>query len=481
MHIVHVASEMFPYVKTGGLADVVGALANTLAARGHEVAVYLPGYRAVRLHAAAKHARSTAGLKVRLGERELDGEVWSFSPRRNLTVHLIVRDEFFDRTHLYWTGKRDYDDNDARFVFFARAVVELLRRADGVVDAVHAHDWQAGLVPMLLEHAGREAGRLLARRTVFTIHNLAYQGIFPLSSFALTNLPERYRAIEHGCEYFGQISLLKAGIVGADRVTTVSPNYAREIREPGGGFGMDGVLRARGEAVSGILNGIDTNVWNPAIDPVLPARYRADALEGKARCRGELSRRVGWRENPGGPVFGMISRMTRAKGHDLVLAAADFFPANAARLVVLGSGETEIEQAFRELAAEMPDHVALCVRLDEEMSHLVEAGADFFLMPSRAEPCGLNQMYSQAYGTLPLCGRVGGLVDTVRDLEVDPAGGTGWLFEPTVAGLRGAMQSALALWSDEERLLAARQRAMRRDFSWEKSVIAYERLYNAGE
>lgn len=481
MHIVHVASEMFPYVKTGGLADVVGALATTLAARGHEVAVYLPGYRAVQQHAAAKDARRTADLRVRVGDRELAGEVRSFSPRENLTVHLIVRDEFFDRSHLYWNGTRDYDDNDARFVFFAQAVVEALRREGRVVDAVHAHDWQAGLMPMLLEHAGRRAGKLIARRTVFTIHNIAYQGIFPMSSFALTNLPERFRAIEGGCEYFAQMSLLKAGIAGADRVTTVSPNYAREIRAPGGGFGMDGVLRARGEAVSGILNGIDTNVWNPATDAVLPARYSADALEGKARCRGELLKKVGWRENLAGPVFGMISRMTAAKGHDLVLAAAEFFHANHARLVVLGSGDAAIEQAFRALAAKMPENVAVSVRLDEEMSHLVEAGADFFLMPSRAEPCGLNQMYSQAYGTLPLCGRVGGLVDTVRDLDEDPEHGTGWLFEPTVEGLQGALQSALAFYGDKERLLAARQRAMRRDFSWERSVAAYERLYNAGE
>ena len=472
---------MFPYVKTGGLADVVGALANTLAARGHEVAVYLPCYRAVKEHPATQDATRTAEFSVRLGECECAGEAWAFSPRKNLTVHLIARDEFFDRTHLYWTGTRDYDDNDARFIFFARAVVEMLTRDGRVCDAVHAHDWQAGLVPMLLEHVGRSEGRLIARRTVFTIHNLAYQGVFPPSSFALTGLPERFRGIENGCEYYGKISLLKAGIVAADRVTTVSPNYAREIREPAGGMGMDGVLRARGAAVSGILNGIDTTVWNPATDAALPARYSAEALEGKARCRVELLRKVGWNEDFDGPVFCMISRMTTAKGHDLLLAAADFFPANNARLIVLGSGDAAIEQAFRELAVKMPEHIVVSVRLDETMSHVVEAGADFFLMPSRAEPCGLNQMYSQAYGTPPLCGRVGGLVDTVRDLNEDPESGTGWLFEPTEDGLRGALQAALALFGDKERLQAVRQRAMRRDFSWEKSVTVYERLYDGSE
>ncbi|MBP6864590.1 MAG: glycogen synthase GlgA [Candidatus Didemnitutus sp.] len=481
MRIVHAASEMFPYVKTGGLADVVGALAPALAARGHEVEVYLPGYRALLEHPAAQAAEREAPFAFELGGRTVAGEIHTFRPQAGLAVHLVVRDEFFDRLHLYWNGRRDYDDNDARFIFFARAVVEAIRRGGRAIDAVHAHDWQTGLLPLLLREAARRDGRAWARRTVFTIHNIAYQGVFPAASFAFADLPTVYRGIEGGIEYHGQISLLKAGIAFADRVTTVSPNYAREIRVPGGGCGLDGVLRARGAAVSGVLNGIDTAVWNPAIDPALPAAYNADDLRGKQACRAALLRQVGWGEEFSGPVFGMISRMTAAKGHDLVLAVADFFRRHKARLVVLGSGDAAIEEAFRALAAKLPAKVAVSVRLDEKMSHLVEAGADFFLMPSRAEPCGLNQMYSQAYGTVPLCGRVGGLVDTVIDLREDPEAGTGFLLEPTEEGLRGALLAAMKLHADKPWLDAVRRRGMRRDFSWAKPVAAYEQLYKTEE
>jgi starch synthase len=477
MRIVHVASEMFPYVKTGGLADVGGALATALAARGHEVTVFLPGYRAVVESPLAQDARRDAPVRVRLGDNEVAGDIFTVQPRPGLTLHLVARDEFFDRRHLYWNGEREYDDNDARFIFFQKAVLEVLRRGEVRADVVHAHDWQAGLLPLLLRNFEQGyGGTRLAERTVFTIHNIAYQGLFPRRSFALTNLHHSLNAME-GIEFFGRISLLKAGILYADQVTTVSANYAREIQTPEHGHGMEGVVRFRAAALHGIRNGIDTAVWNPARDALLPARFSADDLAGKTTCRERLLAEFGWPAKFAGPVFGMVSRITEAKGHDFVLGAADFFARNDCRLVVLGSGEAKLARALRELAAAHPDKIAVSIRLDEAMSHLVEAGTDFFLMPSRSEPCGLNQMYSLAYGTVPLVSRVGGLVDTVRDIDAEPELGTGIMFEPGVVGLTNGLERALGLWAEPKRLAMVRQRGMRRDFSWESVVPRYEQLY----
>ncbi len=481
MRIVHVASEMFPYIKTGGLADVVGALTSTLAARGHEVTACLPGYRAVLESPLAKGARREASIRVRLGDHEIAGDIFTLQPRPGLTLHLVGRDEFFDRRHLYWNGEREYDDNDARFIFFQKAVIEVLRRGGARADVVHAHDWQAGLLPLLLRNFEQSyGGTRLTERTVFTIHNIAYQGLFPRRSFALTNVHHSLNSME-GIEFYGQISLLKAGILYADRVTTVSANYAREIQTPVHGYGMEGVVRFRAAALRGIRNGIDAAVWNPATDALLPARFNADDLAGKTVCRERLLAEFGWPAKFDGPVFGMVSRITEAKGHDFVLGAAGFFARNDCRLIVLGSGDAKLERALRELAAAQPDKIAVSIRLDETMSHLVEAGADFFLMPSRSEPCGLNQMYSLAYGTVPLVSRVGGLVDTVRDIDAEPEHGTGIMFEPGAVGLTGALERALHLWAEPQRLATVRRRGMRQDFSWEKVVGNYEELYGEGE
>jgi starch synthase len=477
MRIVHAASEMFPYVKTGGLADVVGALTAALAARGHEVTVFLPGYRSVMESPLLAGASRSGRITVRLGAQELAGEVYTLTPKPGLTVHLIGRDEFFDRSHLYWNGERDYDDNDARFIFFAKAVIEVLRGTGQPIDIVHCHDWQTGLLPVLLRHAEQRAGMHLVERTVFTVHNMIYQGVLPRRSFALTGLHESLNAME-GIEYYDNISTLKAGLMYADRVTTVSPTYAREIQTPAHAYGLDGVVRLRAGALRGIRNGIDTAVWNPAADAWLPAHYDANTLAGKAACRTALLGKVGWPSDYAGPVFSIISRMTQAKGHDLLLAASNFFRKNKCRLVVLGTGEAPFEQAYRELAGRHPDTFAVDTRFDEELSHRVIAGADFFLMPSRTEPCGLTQMYAQVYGTVPLVSAVGGLVDTVVDVDLQPEKGTGLMFKPRTADLSRALDRALKLFADQARLAAVQQHAMRQDFSWESVVGHYELLYN---
>lgn len=476
MKIVHVASELFPYVKTGGLADAVGALTGALAERGHEVAVYLPGYRSVLEHKDAAAAERTHRLKVEQGVDFLSGEVRSFSPRPGVTVHLVCREEFFDRRGAYGNGERDYDDNSERYIFFSKAVVESLRLSDAGADIVHCHDWQAALVPVLLRQAERRHGVTLALKTVFTIHNIAYQGVFPSRTFGRTNLPEELNQMD-GIEYYSQINLMKGGILFADRVTTVSPRYAQEIQTPEFGCGLDGVVQTRAEDLAGLINGVDTAIWNPATDEHLPARYSPQNMAGKKVCRAELLKRCGFNGAFKGPVFGVVARLAAQKGVDLILANRDFFQANDVRLVLLGSGDRRLEEEVRAFSREAPAKVHFTPRLDEAMSHLIEAGSDFFLMPSVFEPCGLNQMYSQVYGTVPVVSRVGGLVDTVIDADTDPEHGTGLVCDPSSTGLLESLQRALALFKDPVRYAAVQQRGMARDFSWKSAAGAYDRLY----
>jgi starch synthase len=294
--------------------------------------------------------------------------------------------------------------------------------------------------------------------------------------FHRTNLPDELYHID-GLEYYAQINMMKGGILFADRVTTVSPRYAQEIQTPEFGCGLDGVVQTRAEDIVGLLNGVDNSIWNPAVDALLPARYSAVNLAGKQVCRAELLKRCGFAADSKGPIFGVVARLTEQKGVDFILANRDFFTANDVRLAVLGSGDKRMEYDLRLLADKHPDRVFLSAKLDETMSHLIEAGSDFFVMPSVFEPCGLNQMYSQVYGTVPIVSRVGGLFDTVTDADLSPATGTGLMCDPNAASLRDALQRALALYADKPRYAAVQQRGMARDFSWQIAAKAYERMY----
>ncbi len=476
MKIVHAAAELYPYVKTGGLADAVGALSAALAEHGHEVSVFLPGYRAALEHKDAANAERKLRLKIEMGDQFLSGDVRVFSPRKNLKVYLICREEYFDRRAPYGNGERDYEDNADRFIFFCKGVVETLRLADLQADIVHGHDWQAALLPLLLREAERRHSLTLALKTVFTIHNIAYQGLFPATAFARTNLPDELFNID-GLEYYSQVNFLKGGILFADRLTTVSPRYAKEIQTPEFGCGLDGVALTRADDIVGLLNGVDTSIWNPAVDGVLPARYSPANMAGKQTCRTKLLKRCGFAAGFGGPIFGMICRFTEQKGLDLVIANREFFTGQDCRLIVLGAGDQRIEDELRALATEAPQKISLSARLDETMSHLIEAGCDFFLMPSLFEPCGLNQMYSQVYGTVPVVSRVGGLVDTVIDVGEQPDTGTGIMCEPNAGSLRAAMERALVLFADKPRYAAVQQRCMARDFGWKTAATGYEQLY----
>ncbi len=476
MNIVHAASELFPFMKTGGLADAVGGLTKALAVAGHEVSVFIPGYRAALDHPDADGVERLHRLQIELGGRYLEADLLRLKLAPGYTVYFVARDEFFDRRGAYGTNERDYDDNAERFIFFSKAVAEAMRLADLKADVVHAHDWQTALLPVYVRLAEERHDTSLAVKTVFTVHNLSFQGVFPMDAFALTNLPEEFRSVD-GLEFFGQLNLMKAGLLFGDRVTTVSPTYAREIQSPEFGCGLEGVIATRAADLVGLLNGIDDGIWNPADDPLLPARFTAGDLAGKAKCRRALLKKCGFDPETRAPIFGMICRLTEQKGIDLLLGARRFFETQDCRLVVVGLGRNHYEEALQELAQANPQRIALARVLDEPMTHLVEAGADFFLMPSIFEPCGLNQMYSQKYGTIPLCSRVGGLVDTVVDLEENPEDGTGLLFAPTEQGISWALERAMILHRQPDKKAAAVRRGMGREFGWSAAARRYEQVY----
>lgn len=476
MKVVHVASELFPYVKSGGLADSVAAQAKALAGFGHDVAVIVPGYRKLLAHPDFAHLKPELELRVEMRDGFVRGEVYIARISEHETIYAVRRDEYFDRENLYGIHSRDYDDNAERFIFFNKAVVDVLHRAQIKADVVHCHDWQTGLVPVLIRAAEQQFDETLALSTVITIHNVAFQGVFPSFTFDLTGLPAEFFSVD-GLEYYGQMSMLKGGIVFADRVMTVSPTYASEIRTPEFGCGMEGVINSRASDLIGLLNGIDTEVWNPATDTLLPGNFTADDLKGKAVCRRQLLKQFGFAAKSAGPIFGMVCRLTEQKGLDFVLAVSDFFVENDAHLVVLGSGNSHYGEALAKLAAAHPQRIAFDQRLDEAMSHLIEAGSDFFLMPSLFEPCGLNQMYSLHYGTIPVVTRVGGLVDTVIDIDENPDEGTGIMTDTNAASLRKGLKRALALYQDKPLMRKIIKRAMSRDFSWSNLARANEALY----
>jgi starch synthase len=476
VRVVHVASEVVPYAKTGGLGDVLGALPPALHAAGADVTVCLPAHR--------------SALRV-AGPTDVVGEIWApVSSRTERVRALAVRDaplptvlldapRYFDRDGLYGDGRADYADNAERFVVFCRAVLEWLRRSPSPPDVVHVHDWQAALVPAFLRTTPDLYPELRATRTVMTIHNLAYQGRYGESDWHLLNLDREWFRPD-GLEFYGAINFLKAGLVFGDALTTVSPRYAREIQTPEMGEGLDGLLRARAGALVGILNGVDYREWSPATDAALPSRYDRSDLAGKGRCKAALQAEVGLAVDAAVPLLAIVSRLAEQKGIDLLVAVADeLLHGTSAQLVVLGSGEHRFEAALRTLAERFPTRVAVRIGFDDPLAHRIEAGADAFLMPSRFEPCGLSQLYSLRYGTVPIVHATGGLDDTVDDFDPTTGGGTGFKFVPFARdAFLDAIRRALDLWAAPERWGRLLQAGMQADFSSDRSAAAYLALYD---
>ena len=476
MKILLASSEVHPYSKTGGLADVVGALAKTLAGEGHRIGIVTPLYRGIRKEF-PKIKKLDWVFELPLGEKSVSAQVWTLNVGRRLTIYFIKQPEFYDRAGLYQEQGRDYEDNAERFIFFSKCVTQLARHLPWQPELVHVHDWQTGLVPLLIKEQSLHDKWLNPPKTCLTIHNLAYQGNFPGGAYSLTNLPPGYFN-PHGVEFYGAISCLKAGIVFADVITTVSPRYAREIMTEAFGCGLDAVLRSRRESVFGILNGVDYTEWKTTRNPHLKNSFSVRDLRGKAAQKLALQKELRLPVNADIPLFCTVGRLAEQKGVDILLGALEEMLGNEMQFAMLGSGDPRFEAAYLELAKRYPSKVAARIGFDQGLSHRMEAGSDFFLMPSRYEPCGLNQMYSQHYGTIPIVRATGGLDDSVVDLTEDSSAATGIKFsEYSAPALARSIRAALNLFEKPHLLLHYRVNGMSEDFSWARTAEHYLRIY----
>jgi starch synthase len=475
LRILMIASEAVPFAKTGGLADVAGALPGALGRLGHSVTLVLPRYRGVLVDGSP-----IATLNLQLGADRLTADVYEAPLGPGARAWLIDTPSLYDRDGLYNVNGADHPDNPRRFAFLTRAAFEAARTIGFTPDIVHAHDWQGGLAPVYLETSYAQDRVFGGVPCVFTIHNIAYTGTFDPAWLPALDLGwELFRP--ESIEYWSRISFLKAGINFSAKVTTVSPTYAREILTPEFAYGFEGILRARGADLVGILNGIDADTWNPATDRHIPKTYSADDLSGKRDAKRALLQAYGlpWDDEAmDEPVIGMVSRMIDQKGLDLIANVASELPTLGARFVVLGTGEPRYESMWRALADRHPDRIAVKVGFDEPLSHLVEAGADLFLMPSHYEPCGLNQMYSLRYGTLPLVRATGGLDDTVENYDPYTGRGNGFKFwEPSGPAMLNTLRWALRVYDHPDVWQRLQKSGMQLDFSWSRSAGEYARLY----
>jgi starch synthase len=476
-------AEMTPLAKVGGLGDVMCALSEALARRGHDVTVLLPAYRDLAL---SELPREVARLEVPFGSAPEHAALLEASlPGRRARVHLVNhlgRARYFDRPGVYDdpASGRGYADNGERFLFFTRACMEVLKRLGGAWDVVHANDHQTAFAACFLRSHYRDEYAFAGTGSLFTIHNLGYQGMHPPALLERAGYAEALVRPGSPFEFWGQLNLMKVGVMFADLVSTVSPRYAREIQNSAEqGFGLEGVLAQRRRDLVGILNGIDTEAWDPRRDPHLPAHYGPEELAGKRDCRAALLARAGWAGNAEHwPVAGVISRLADQKGFDLIRKLADEVMGWELRWVVLGRGDTRYHALFERLAREHPERVHFAAGFDEPLAHLIEAGADLFVMPSRYEPCGLNQMYSMRYGTVPVVRATGGLADTVTEFDPARLHGTGFLFESYEPGaLASALGRALDAFHHPEQWRALIANGMAQDFSWDRSASRYEELY----
>jgi starch synthase len=477
LKILFVSPEVVPFAKTGGLADVAGSLPKALKALGCDVRLVMPLYQSVR-QGKFPVKRVLENLPVLLGDQQITADIYEGELEEGLPVYFLERDEFYDRLNLYGSSKGDYFDNDRRFSFFARGILGTAQALSFQPDIIHCHDWQTGLIPACL-HFGRETDPFYRETaTIFTIHNMAYQGSFPKSILELAGLPEDSFSPE-GLEFWGRANLLKAGIVYSQIVNTVSRKYSQEIQTAEYGYGLEGILSYRKDDLFGILNGVDYELWNPETDSYLAAPYTPQDLFGKRACKKDLLNQYNLPEDRlNHPVLGVISRLADQKGFDLLAGIMDRLLEREVSLVVLGTGEEKYHLLFAELAEKYSKKLGVRLTFDNALAHKIEAGSDMFLMPSLYEPCGLNQIYSLKYGTIPVVRATGGLDDTIIPFDAGTGKGTGFKFNLyQTEALWSALEEALEVYQDQDRWVQLMKNAMAMDFSWETSAREYIKLY----
>jgi len=477
LRVLMAFSEVAPFAKTGGLADVAGALPSALSDVGCDVRIVMPFYNRF-IEKIADKKLAVENLLVPLGSQVLAADIYYVRLDDGVVVYCIRRDEFFDRSYLYGTPKGDYFDNCQRFTYFSRAVLALCPEVEFKPNVVHAHDWQSGLVPAYLKHLYATDEYWAETASIFTIHNIAYQGQFAPELFPLTGLPAHFFSMD-GMEFWGGINFMKAAIVCADVITTVSPRYSDEIQTKEYGQGLEGVLQLNRSRLYGILNGADYKEWSPETDPYIAANYSRHNLDGKRICKLDLLREVQLPERlMKRPLLGAISRLADQKGFDLLAAVLDKLVAQDIGLVILGIGDDKYQRMLTDAAARYPEKVSVRLKFDERLAHKIEAGADMFLMPSRYEPCGLNQIYSLRYGTVPIVRATGGLYDTIKPFSPARGEGVGFRFdkyEPD--SFWRTLMKAFSLFNQHETWRQIMQNGMAMDFSWKSSALEYLALY----
>lgn len=476
MKIVFVAPEMAPFAKTGGLADVAGTLPKEIQALGHEVICFLPKYKKVDSNQWPLKTVMDR-LQIPIGSEVETGRVHGYSDPSGVKVYFIDQPEFFSRDELYGTPMGDYPDNDHRFVFFQRGVLEALRKLGYKIDVIHCHDWQTGLIATYLKTLYANDPFFAKTKSVFTIHNLAYQGNFPPDSLPITGLSWNEFKLER-LEFYGKVSFLKGGLVYADALTTVSPRYSKEIQTKEYGCGMEGVLQTRKEDLVGIFNGIDPKEWDPESDPDIPAHFSLKKLEGKAANKAALQKENHFKVDPKIPLFGIVTRLADQKGLDILSVSIEGMMKRGIQLVLLGTGDEKYHHLLQDLAKKHPHQLGAHILFDPRMAKRIYAGSDVFLMPSRYEPCGLGQLISYRFGTVPLVRATGGLADTVHDFNLKTGEGTGFVFKEYEAKkFLETVDRALQVFKDPKLWFKLMKNGMKSDFSWRASAKQYVALY----
>jgi starch synthase len=475
MVILMVASEVAPFAKTGGLADMLGSLSKKLEELGHNIRVALPYYRMVKDgNFEVNHLKET--IKIEILDKMVEAEILTTRMGKDIVVYLIKNDDYYDREELYGSEKGDYEDNSERFIFLCKATLELLKVTGFKPDIIHCNDWQTGLIPAYLKTILKSDPPFSTIKTVFTIHNFAYQGLFKKQDMLLTGLPWEVFTPE-GIEFYGKISFLKSGIIYGDMVTTVSKKYAQEIQTEEYGCGLEGALWSNKRCPSGILNGADYNNWNPAKDEFIIKNYGNSDLSGKNNCKKNIIKEFNLEVKNNAPLFGMVSRLVKQKGIDLFVDAADEI-LKLGNMVILGKGEEGYEKLVTGLKNKYPNKVGIKVGFDEPLAHKITAGCDFLLIPSRYEPCGLNAIYSLKYATIPIVRDVGGLDDIIIPFDLESGRGNGFKFHNfSKEAFLSPIREAIVVYEKEKLWKRLLNNALRSDYSWEKSAKEYEGLY----